>query len=230
MNKVQVERDVYHVSCAGLDIYPCQYKYFKVSKDAITMESFQAPLPALVKRGQKALESSALASKVNRRDPAKIIDLCQGSPEDQNAWMSLGATKSVKELSRKTLKEDASKRDDELDKQAELARNKGKTKVKKDKDEEKSDKEKSGDKENARKKNSGKDESEKDSSNNNNKKSEKEPKKDVEKSGAGADKGTEPDAGASKDKVVEPKDDAETLMDNTSGGAKPDKTPEPESK
>ena len=200
MNKVQVERDVYHVSCAGLDIYPCQYKYFKVTKDAITMESFQAPLPALVKRGQKALESSALASRINRRDPSKIIELCQGSPEDQNAWMSLGSTKSVKELSRKTQKEDADKRDDELDKQTELARNKGNVKGKKGKkgkDEEKSDKD------------SGK--------------ASAKPDKDGEKSSA-------PDASGSKDKIVEPKDDAATLLDNTNGGAKSDKTPDADSK
>lgn len=135
LNKVQLERDIYHVSCAGLDVYPCQYKYFKVGKDAITMESYEVSFGALVKKGLKALSSSAFATKINRQNPAKIVDLCQGAPEDQNALLLIGATKSVQELPKKQQKEDRQKRDEELDRQAELARNKGKGKKGKGEDE-----------------------------------------------------------------------------------------------
>lgn len=130
MNKVQIERDVYHISNAGLDIYPCQYKYFKVTKDSIIMESFTVPLTKLVNKASDALAASSLASKVNRRKPDAVIQLCEGAPEDQNAILSLGSTKSVKELSKKQLKEDAVRRDEELDKAQEAARNKGKSKGK----------------------------------------------------------------------------------------------------
>ncbi|MBX9689765.1 MAG: metallophosphoesterase [Candidatus Obscuribacterales bacterium] len=131
MNKVQIERDIYHISSAGLDIYPCQYKYFRVTKDSIVMESFEAPFPALVKKAKKALLESSFASKINRKDPNSILELCEGAAEDQNALLSLGANKSVRALSKKQLKEDQSRRDDEIEKQKEELRNKGKSKGKK---------------------------------------------------------------------------------------------------
>ncbi len=131
MNKVQVERDVFHISCAGLNVYPCQYKYFKVNKDSIVMESFEVPFPALVKRAFKALQSSTFASKISKRNPGAIIQLCEGSAEDQNALLTLGTTKTVKPLSKKQLQEDVDRRDEQLEKSEEEARNKGKSKGKK---------------------------------------------------------------------------------------------------
>jgi 3',5'-cyclic AMP phosphodiesterase CpdA len=142
LNKVQLERDTYHISCAGLNIYPCQLKYFKVGKDSVMMESYVVPFGQLVKKSLKALSASAFATKVNRRNPEKIVELCDGSPEDQNALLSLSSTKSVQELSKKQLKEDRQKHDEELDKISELARNQGKTKGKKgQQDEDKAEKE-----------------------------------------------------------------------------------------
>ena len=133
LNKVQLERDTYHISCAGLNIYPCQYKYFQITKDAIIMESYEVPYAALVKRGYKALADSAFATKINRRDPKKIIELCEGSREDQNALLSLKANKSVQELSKKQQKEDRDRRDEELDKQTDILQNKSKTRDNKEK-------------------------------------------------------------------------------------------------
>lgn len=138
MNKIQLEREVYHVSCAALNVYPCQYKLFRVGKDAITMESFEVPFPALVKKAKKALADSSLAGKLNRRNPDAAVQMCEGNPEDQNAWLTLGTNKGVRELSKKQLKEDLEKRDAELERQADEARNKGKSKGKKH-DEKKSD-------------------------------------------------------------------------------------------
>jgi 3',5'-cyclic AMP phosphodiesterase CpdA len=128
LNKVQIERDTYHISCAGLNIYPCQYKIFRVEKDSIIMESYEVPLPALVKKGFKSLSASAFASKINRRNPEKIIELSEGSAEDQNAQLCLQGPKSVKELSKKQLKEDREKHDEELEKQADLLKASGKEK------------------------------------------------------------------------------------------------------
>lgn len=156
MNKAQLERDVYHISCAGLNVYPCQYKYFKVSKEAIIMESFEVPFPALVKKARKALADSSLASKLNRKDPEAVIQLFEGHAEDQNAFMSLAASKSIKELSKKQLKEDTERRDTELEKKAEEARSKGKKKGKQKQESKKVDskKEESSSKEKSSKKSS----------------------------------------------------------------------------
>lgn len=139
INKAQLERYTYHVSCAGLDIYPCQYKYFRVSKDSILMESFEVPMPKLVKRAEEALVASSLASKINQRKPAEVVELFRGQDEDQNAILSLGANKSIQALSKKQIKEDQERRDTELEKQAEQART-GKIKEKdNDKDKKKSE-------------------------------------------------------------------------------------------
>lgn len=142
MNKAQLEREVFHVSCAGLNVYPCQYKYFKVSKDSIVMESFDVPLPKLVAKAEDALVASSLASKMNRRKPEAAAEMFKGAEEDQNALFTIVGPKSIKPLSKKQLKEDQEKRDLELEKQAEAARNKGKTKGKKgdEKDDKKDDK------------------------------------------------------------------------------------------
>lgn len=139
INKAQLERYSYHVSCAGLNIYPCQYKYFRVGKDSILMESMEVPLPKLVKKAEESLVASALASKINQRKPNEVAELFRGQDEDQNAIMSLGANKSIQALSKKQIKEDQERRDAELEKQAEQART-GKVKEKeKDKDKGKDD-------------------------------------------------------------------------------------------
>lgn len=95
LNKVQQERHIYHVSCAAMDIYPCQFKLFKVSPDSISMESITVNFPALVKKGYKSMVSSNLAFKYDQRRPNRIIDLVEGSKEDQNCTLSLGNTGSI---------------------------------------------------------------------------------------------------------------------------------------
>lgn len=89
LNKVQLEQNVYHVSCAGLAVYPCQYKLFKITPEAIMVQSFTVNFPALVKKAYKSLISSNLAYKYDQRDSEKIADLQEGSKEDQNAVLSL---------------------------------------------------------------------------------------------------------------------------------------------
>lgn len=100
-NKVQIERDVWHVSAAGLNIYPCQYKMFRVSRNGILMESFPVNFPALVKKARKALQDSNLAYKYSSRNPESFVQLCEGSREDQSAFLSLTGGKTPQPLSKK---------------------------------------------------------------------------------------------------------------------------------
>lgn len=93
LNKIQLERNTYHVSCAGMDVYPCQYKLFKITPEAISVESIPVEFPALVKKGYKSLISSNLAFKYDQRHPDKIAELAEGGKEDQNALLSLKETK-----------------------------------------------------------------------------------------------------------------------------------------
>lgn len=100
-NKVQIERDVWHVSAAGLNIYPCQYKMFRVSRAGIVMESFPVNFPALVKKARKSLIDSNLAYKYNSRNPESFVQLCEGTREDQSAFLSLTGGKTPQPLSKK---------------------------------------------------------------------------------------------------------------------------------
>ena len=125
LNKIQLENNVYHVSCAGLDVYPCQYKYFKVSKAGISMQSFEVPFPALVKKAQKAMSTSNIASKYNRQKPDAMIKLCEGEEQDRHAFLALGATKSVRALTKKELKEQQDELEERV-KQEEAKNPKGK--------------------------------------------------------------------------------------------------------
>lgn len=128
MNKVQLESNVYHVSAAGLDVYPCQYKYFKVSKTGIAMQSFEVPFPALIKKAMKALSSSNLSSKYNRQKPDAFLNLCMGEEQDQNAFLALGAAKSIRALTKKEIKDQQKILEDRVQAEEEAVRNKGKGK------------------------------------------------------------------------------------------------------
>lgn len=105
LNKVQLENNVYHISCAGMDVYPCQFKHFSVTKAGITMQSYGVPFPALVKKANKALTTSTIAIKYNRQKSDAILNLCEGEDQDQNAFMSFGTNKGIRPLSKKELKE-----------------------------------------------------------------------------------------------------------------------------
>jgi hypothetical protein len=231
MNKVQLEREVYHVSAAGLDVYPCQYKLFRVNKDAITMESFEVPFAALVKKAKKSLVDSALAGKLNRRNPDAAVQLCEGNPEDQNAFLTLGQNKAVRELSKKQVKEDTEKRDAELERQAEETRNKGKSKGKKSEskktDEKKTDEKKSDEKRS--------DEKKTDEKNSDDKKSEKSSEKsktEKEESTTGKHKGSTKSKSSSSRKSTAPseselkKEESPPEADKPKEAAPQESTPE----
>lgn len=101
INKVQKEGDIWHVSSGSLDVFPCQYKIFKVDATTITMETWQVPLPALVKKGRKMLEESNLAFKYNSQQPAQFALLAEGSKADRDAILPLAPGKPLQPLKKK---------------------------------------------------------------------------------------------------------------------------------
>ena len=132
LNKVQLENNVFHVSSAGLNVYPCEYKQFVVNKTGITMKSYEVPFPALIKKANKVLVASTLSSRFNRQKPDAILNLCEGEEQDQNAFFSLGSNKTIRPLSKKELKEQQKVLEDRLAKDKEdAAKKSGKDKDKK---------------------------------------------------------------------------------------------------
>lgn len=125
LNKIQLENNVFHISNAGLNVYPCQYKYFSVNKTGIMMQSFEVPFPALIKKANKALAASSLSSKYNRQKSDAILALCEGEEQDQNAFMSLGSNKTVRALSKKELKDQQKSLEEAVQKEKDAAAKKG---------------------------------------------------------------------------------------------------------
>jgi predicted phosphodiesterase len=116
LNKVQKEGDVWHVSCSSLDVYPCQFKTFRVDATAITMETWQVPFPALIKKGRKTLIESNKASKYNAQHPDQFALLAEGTREDRDAILPLGAGKALQPLKKKGPAPGAEEKDKEKDK------------------------------------------------------------------------------------------------------------------
>lgn len=160
LNKIQLENNVFHISSAGLNVYPCEYKYFAVNKTGIMMQSFEVPFPALIKKANKALAASSLSSKYNRQKSDAILALCEGEEQDQNAFMSLGSNKTVRALSKKELKDQQKSLEEAVQKEKDAAAAKkgGKDDKASDKksDDKRSDDKKSDDKNSNDKKPSGK--------------------------------------------------------------------------
>lgn len=146
VNKVQKEADVWHVSSSSLDVYPCQFKIFKVDATAIVMETWQVPFPALVKKGRKTLDESNLAFDYNRQRPDQLGVLNEGLPVDRDAIMPLAAGKPIQPLKKKGPApgtDDNKDKDKSKDKgqEAPAKKDKGDKKQDKDKKKEKSKKE-----------------------------------------------------------------------------------------
>ncbi len=121
LNKIQLENNVFHISSAGLNVYPCEYKYFAVNKTGIMMQSFEVPFPALIKKANKALAASSLSSRYNRQKSDAILTLCEGEEQDQNAFMTLGSNKTVRALSKKELKDQQKSLEESVQKEKDAA-------------------------------------------------------------------------------------------------------------
>lgn len=208
VNKVQKEADVWHVSSSSLDVYPCQFKIFKVDANSITMETWQVPFPALVKKGRKTLDESNLAFDYNRQRPDQLAVLNEGLPVDRDAIMPLAAGKTIQPLKKKGPApgtEDKKDKDKDKDKGKEAPAKKDK------KEKEKADKKDKGDK---------KDKADKKA------KSQKPEKGDKQKKGGKQEQ--PPDKTIEEDKKVpdQPKE-APPAEDNTEVESAPAPTPTP---
>ncbi len=118
VSKVQQEKDIWHISCPSLAVYPCAYHIFHVTPDAVTMETHQIGFPALIKKARKALSESNLARKYNASNPESFVALVQGVREDRDALIPLVSGKPIQALAQKKKKQRKAK-DKEPDKDKE---------------------------------------------------------------------------------------------------------------
>lgn len=95
VSKVQSEKDIWHVSSPSLTVYPCAYRIFSVTPDAVTMETKQIEFPALVKKAKKELVDSTLASRFSREDPGSFLEIVEGAREDRDAIIPMAPGKQL---------------------------------------------------------------------------------------------------------------------------------------
>jgi 3',5'-cyclic AMP phosphodiesterase CpdA len=122
VSKVQQEGNIWHISSPSLDVYPCAYRVFRVTPDAVTMETRQIGFPALVKRARKLLIDSNLASKYERGNPEAFVELVEGAREDSDALISFvgKGIQPINKKKREKEKEDKrDKKEEKRDKQKE---------------------------------------------------------------------------------------------------------------
>lgn len=101
VTKVQQERDIWYLSRPSLAVYPCAYSIFRVSPDAIVVETYQVGYPALIKKAKRNLISSPLAYKYNSHKPALFASLAEGGRLDTDVSLPLLAGKPVSPLGKR---------------------------------------------------------------------------------------------------------------------------------
>jgi hypothetical protein len=103
VNQIQQEKEVWYVSSPSLAVYPCAYRIFRVSPQAVTVETYQVSFPALIKKARKQVESWSLPYKYNPKVQA-FCDLLEGAKEDQNVRLSLKVAGKKTEVNQPKLK------------------------------------------------------------------------------------------------------------------------------
>lgn len=89
VSKIQKEGDIWYVSCPGVSVYPCAFRIFRLTPDAVTVETYQISYGALVKKARKLLLESKMAFNYSSRQPDEFAILCEGTKLDQNAVLPL---------------------------------------------------------------------------------------------------------------------------------------------
>lgn len=104
VTKVQNEKDVWHISSPSLCVYPCAYRVFNVTPDMVTMETKQIEFPALIKKAKKQLVDSSLADRYSKADPASFLEVVEGTKDDREALLPMGAGKQLESYTPKKVK------------------------------------------------------------------------------------------------------------------------------
>jgi hypothetical protein len=97
---VQQEGNIWYVSSPSLAVYPCAYRLFKVTPEAITIETYHVSFPALIKKAKNAFTSCALAYKYSSK-PATFALLAEGSRLDSEVSLPLVPGKPIQTIEKK---------------------------------------------------------------------------------------------------------------------------------
>ncbi|PZM81254.1 MAG: hypothetical protein DKT66_18715 [Candidatus Melainabacteria bacterium] len=100
-SKVQQENNIWYVSSPSLAVYPCAYRLFHVTPEAINVETYQISFPALIKKAKNAFISCALAYKYSSNKPATFAAIAEGTRLDTDVSLPLVPGKPMQALEKK---------------------------------------------------------------------------------------------------------------------------------
>jgi 3',5'-cyclic AMP phosphodiesterase CpdA len=95
VSKIQREREIWYVSSPSLDVYPCRFRIFHVTDQAINIETYQINYPALIKKARAALISSRLAYDFNAKKPSSFTEVAEGSKMDDFCSLPVASGKAA---------------------------------------------------------------------------------------------------------------------------------------
>jgi len=94
-SKIQRERDIWYVSSPSLDVYPCEFRTFRINPENIEVESYQVDYPALVKKAKSELATSRMAFDYSSGRPATFLSIADGEHLDQIACLPIASGKTA---------------------------------------------------------------------------------------------------------------------------------------
>ncbi len=100
VSKVQQEGNIWYISSPSLAVYPCAYRLFHITPEAITIETYHVSFPALIKKAKNAFISCNLAYKYSSK-PATFALLAEGSRLDSEVSLPLVSGKPIQTIEKK---------------------------------------------------------------------------------------------------------------------------------
>jgi 3',5'-cyclic AMP phosphodiesterase CpdA len=95
VSKIREQKNVWYISSPGLDVYPCAFRFFKVTAEEITIDTHQIKFPALVKKAKENLLNSSLANSLGSGKSGNFVKLVLGNHVDSSAKISLAKSGKI---------------------------------------------------------------------------------------------------------------------------------------
>ncbi len=89
LSKIQCQNNIWYISSPSLDIYPCAFRFFRVTAKEVQVDTHQVNFPALVKLARANMVNSNVANSLGITKGKSLANLALGSHTDQSAILFL---------------------------------------------------------------------------------------------------------------------------------------------
>jgi 3',5'-cyclic-AMP phosphodiesterase len=89
LSKIQWQNNIWYISSPSLDIYPCAFRFCKITPQVVQVQTYQVNFPALAEKAKTNMLNSNFANSLNFHKSRDLVRAALGSHFDQNAKLSL---------------------------------------------------------------------------------------------------------------------------------------------